>query len=127
MVYDITSEKSFDNVVKWRDSFIENASPAEPILFPFILLGNKVDRESERQVQAAKAKQWCKDNNEMPHYETSALENIGVDEAFIDIAKIALKREHEQNETLVMPGTIGGAEGAIRINATDDMRRSVLV
>lgn len=31
----------------------------------------------------------------MPYYETSALENVSVDEAFVEMAKTAIKRESE--------------------------------
>lgn len=32
----------------------------DPDRFPFILIGNKVDRESERRVSRQRALQWCK-------------------------------------------------------------------
>ena len=35
--------------------FIDNAQPDDPKCFPFVLIGNKVDRESERKVPAQKA------------------------------------------------------------------------
>jgi hypothetical protein len=44
-----------------------------------VLLGNKVDKESDRKVKAADARAWCKENGDIPYYETSALENISVD------------------------------------------------
>ena len=50
MVYDITNHKSFENLNKWRDGFIENAGPDDVKTFPFVLLGNKVDREDQRKV-----------------------------------------------------------------------------
>ena len=126
MVYDITNTKSFENLTKWRDGFVEHAAPSDPNTFPFILIGNKIDRESDRQVQSAKAKQWCQQYSDMPYFETSAKENISVEDAFIEIAKMAMKREAESN-MLFMPGTIGGAEGAIKMSASDDIRRSMVV
>lgn len=32
----------------------------DPDSFPFVLIGNKVDRESERRVSRQRALQWCK-------------------------------------------------------------------
>jgi len=58
-----------------------------------VLIGNKVDKESDRKVKASDARAWCKENGDMPYYETSALENISVDMAFIEMAKMAIKRE----------------------------------
>ena len=55
LVYDITNAKSFENLDKWRDGFIENAAPSDPKTFPFVLLGNKLDREHERKVQGTRA------------------------------------------------------------------------
>jgi hypothetical protein len=54
----------------------------------------------------------------MPYYETSAKENVSVDDAFIEMAKMAIKRESENQ--IFMPESIGGAGGAIRLNAADD-------
>ena len=97
--------------------------PQDPSTFPFVLLGNKVDRESERKVKANDARAWCKENGDIPYYETSALENISVDTAFIEMAKVAIKRE-SSNQIFSMPDSIGGAGGAIKLNKQDDHRRS---
>lgn len=59
----------------------------------------------------------------MPYYETSAKENISVDDAFIEMAKMAIKREQEN--TIFMPEKIGGiGGGGIKLSAGDDQRRS---
>ena len=52
LVFDITNQKSFDNITKWKEGFIEHAAPPDPHRFPFVLIGNKLDRESERKVKA---------------------------------------------------------------------------
>ena len=59
----------------------------------------------------------------MPYYETSAKENIAVDDAFINMAKMAIKRE-SQNQIFSLPDSIGGAGGAIKLNKMDDHRRT---
>lgn len=53
----------------------------------------------------------------MPYFETSAKENISVDDAFIEMAKRAIKRESEN--PIFMPESISGAGGAIRLGADD--------
>ena len=51
-------------------------------------MGNKVDKENERQVATEEAASWCKDKGDkIPHYETSATSNTNVDEAFLTIVK----------------------------------------
>jgi Ras-related protein Rab-7A len=119
LVYDITNQRSFDNLTKWKEGFIEHAAPTDPKQFPFVLIGNKLDKEPERKVKTQDAKSWCKENEDMPYYETSALENIAVDGAFIEMAKMAIKRE-SQNQVFTLPDSIGGAGGAIKLNQKDD-------
>ena len=53
-------------------------------------MGNKCDRENDRQVSSMAAKDWCEDNGNIPHFETSALENTNVDDAFLTMVKKAL-------------------------------------
>lgn len=59
----------------------------------------------------------------MPYFETSARENVSVDDCFVEMAKMAIKRESE-NQVFNLPDTIGGAGGAIKLNQKDDARRS---
>lgn len=70
--------------------------------------------EANRKVTSAKAKEWCKQFGNIPYYETSAKENVAIDEAFIEVAKVAVKREGE-GAAVFMPETIGGAGGAIKL------------
>ena len=55
LTFDLTNPASFDALDKWKDGFIENAGPDDPKTFPFVLIGNKVDRVDERKVSEAKA------------------------------------------------------------------------
>ena len=55
MTYDLTNPASFEALDKWKDGFIENAGPDDPKSFPFVLIGNKVDRVDERKVAESKA------------------------------------------------------------------------
>ena len=114
LVYDITNRKTYENLTKWKQGFIDNAAPDDPKTFPFVVLGNKIDKESERKVDGREGKEWCDANNGIPFYETSAKEGISVEQAFQDIARKALKRM--ETNAIVMPDTIGGASGAIKLN-----------
>ena len=55
LVYDITNAKSFEALGRWKDGFIEHAGPDDAKAFPFVLLGNKLDKENERKVDAKRA------------------------------------------------------------------------
>lgn len=48
LVFDLTNRKSFDNLTKWKQGFLENAAPNDPQTYPFVLLGNKVDKADNR-------------------------------------------------------------------------------
>lgn len=81
------------------------------------MIGNKLDRESERKVTSDKARAWCKENNDMKYFETSAKEGLSVNEAFIEMVRMGIKRE--SNNEIVMPGSIAGSgQGAgIKLSA----------
>ena len=70
---------------------------------------------------AEEAQAWCRENGNSPYYETSALENISVDNAFVEMVKMALKRE-SSNNVFSLPDTIGGAGGAIKLNNFEDRK-----
>ena len=93
LVYDITNAKSFQALTNWKNEFLNQAAPKNPDTFPFIVLGNKADREGERKVPVAKAKAWCKEMGDLPHFETSAQEQTNVKDAFELAAKLALQNQ----------------------------------
>mmetsp|Transcript_27454 Transcript_27454/g.20613 ORF Transcript_27454/g.20613 Transcript_27454/m.20613 type:complete len:90 (-) Transcript_27454:51-320(-) len=77
-----------------------------------------------RHVPAAKAQEWCRANGNTPYYETSAMKNLAVEEAFREIAEIAVKKETEGANRMSMPTGIGTAQGAIKLTAEEQVRRS---
>ena len=95
LVYDITNSKSFEQLDLWRDEFLIQACPQDPDCFPFVVLGNKVDKANERRVTTSKAMQWCrsKGTQTILHFETSAKESVCVEKAFQTIAIAALQQE----------------------------------
>ena len=115
LTFDLTNPASFDALNKWKEGFIENAQPDDPKSFPFVLIGNKLDKENERSVPATKAEAWCKENNDMPYFETSAKEGFKVSEAFIEMVRRGIARE--SNNQIVMPDTIGGAGAGIKLSS----------
>ena len=74
-------------------------------------MGNKADKAGDRSVSADEAKSWCSENGKIPYFETSALENTNVDDAFITMVKKAL--ENQESDEMVMPDSIGGIGGNI--------------
>lgn len=45
LLFDVTSPTSFEKIKMRRDEFLINARPRSPESFPFILVGNKMDRD----------------------------------------------------------------------------------
>lgn len=112
LTYDVNNMKSFENLNRWREEFLLQASPADPDNFPFVLLGNKIDLDggSSRVVSEKKAKAWCMSKGNIPYFETSAKDGTNVEEAFQCIAKNAIQNEPE--EEMYLPDTIDMAGGS---------------
>ena len=69
------------------------AGPRDPDSFPFVVLGNKIDLENQRSVSQKRALAWCTSKGNIPYFETSAKENINVEQAFQTIARNALTQD----------------------------------
>lgn len=64
-----------------------------PETFPFMVIGNKLDlEEEERAVALSSAEEYCAKNGNMQFLETSARDNVNVEEAFRRLAAQALAR-----------------------------------
>lgn len=99
LVYDICDRKSYESLPRWlRDATLE-ADPHNTA----ILVGNKVDRESERVVSREEAEQFSKLNH-LQYAETSALANIGIQEVFLRTATKIVQKIQTGEIQLVKPG-----------------------
>lgn len=98
LVYDVTAPRTFDNLDWWKEEFLFQGSPADPDNFPFMLLGNKIDLEESRVVQAKKAENWCRQKENIRYFETSAKDNVNVHEAFQELARICLPQQTDEEE-----------------------------
>ncbi|XP_012668467.1 ras-related protein Rab-13 isoform X2 [Otolemur garnettii] len=82
LVYDITDEKSFENIQNWMKSIKEHASAGVERL----LLGNKCDMEAKRRVQKEQADKLAQEHG-IRFFETSAKSSVNVAEAFSSLAR----------------------------------------
>jgi len=107
LVYDITSERSFEKFSNWRNEFFSQSHPPDAENFSFVVIGNKTDKESERRVPKASATQWCKTNSPkrpIPLYEASAKDNTMVERAFLEAAMMAVANKGNlENKEVVIP------------------------
>lgn len=82
LVYDITNEKSFDNIKNWIRNIEEHASADVEKM----ILGNKCDVNEKRQVSKERGEKLANDYG-IKFMETSAKANINVENAFFTLAR----------------------------------------
>mmetsp|Transcript_31097 Transcript_31097/g.41130 ORF Transcript_31097/g.41130 Transcript_31097/m.41130 type:complete len:208 (+) Transcript_31097:292-915(+) len=87
MVYDVCNEQSFDNVNDWLSEVNRYSSQYSCKL----LTGNKADKEDERVVSKETAKEFAESLG-IPFIETSAKDNLNVEQAFTTIAEQLMKQ-----------------------------------
>merc|ERR1711941_102149 len=82
LVYDITNEKSFDNIKNWIRNIEEHASADVEKM----ILGNKCDMNDRRQVSKERGEQLAIEYG-IKFMETSAKASINVEDAFFTLAR----------------------------------------
>lgn len=98
LVYDVTNEKSFENISNWKDEFLIQANVKNPENFPFVIIGNKIDvDESKKVISDKKAQQFATNLGNLPLFQTSAKEAVNIDQAFDVIARNALQQEENDD------------------------------
>lgn len=96
IVYDVTNMESFRHLDHWLSYFLNQLGLAEPE-FPILVLGNKIDDENGRVVSKDMAQQWAAERNLM-YFETSAKDNINVEQAFKELAREAVQTSSHHSE-----------------------------
>jgi len=87
LVYDVTDEKSFNNIRNWIRNIEQHATES----VNKILIGNKCDMVEKKVVDSARGKALA-DEYAIKFLETPAKNSINVEEAFITLAKDIKKR-----------------------------------
>ena len=100
IVYDISNKDSFKNVLNW----IEDCKVFSPKNILLVLIGNKCDLEEKRQVSIEEGKKVAEEND-MIFFETSAKDNINIDEVFLKSSQKILENiknnVYEEEEDLI--------------------------
>lgn len=116
LVYDITNEKSFDNIKNWIRNIEEHASSDVERM----VLGNKCDMVDRRQVSRERGEQLAIEYG-IKFMETSAKANINVEEAFFTLAR-DIKAKTEKNLQASRTGNSGSM--GRRLNEAPSAKRS---
>ncbi|KAF6132403.1 RAB15, member RAS oncogene family [Phyllostomus discolor] len=95
LVYDISSERSYQHIMKWVSDVDEYA----PEGVQKILIGNKADEEQKRQVGREQGQQLAKEYG-MDFYETSACTNLNIKESFTRLTELVLQAHRKELDGL---------------------------
>ncbi|KAK1158914.1 ras-related protein Rab-15 [Acipenser oxyrinchus oxyrinchus] len=95
LVYDITSERSFQHIMKWASDVDEYA----PEKVQKILIANKADEEQRRQVATEQGIKLAKEY-EMDFFETSACTNYNIKESFTRLTELVLLAHKKELDVL---------------------------
>ena len=94
MVFAVDNKKSFYKIIDWIHFIEDNVNLEEKVLY---LIANKIDVESEvRQVTKEEGEKFANSKN-AKYFETSALKNEGINEAFEEIFKDIYQMHKQSN------------------------------
>ena len=87
LVYDVTNKESFQNIINWHKDLMEFTHDSR-----FIIVGNKIDLVDQRQVTKEEGEKIALDLSADGFFETSAKDNIQIEEAFYQFAKLIIEK-----------------------------------
>ena len=94
LVFDITNKNSFERISYWLNELNQKKDLNEMAL---VLVGNKKDLNQNREISFEQADLFAKENN-IKYFETSAEENIGIDEVMNYIVSECINIIKKRNE-----------------------------
>ncbi|KAK8798663.1 hypothetical protein WA158_007748 [Blastocystis sp. Blastoise] len=103
LVYNITDKSSFQNVEMWMEQINKYAGDDVNI----VLVGNKCDLESERQVSTQEGQNLANKYG-IPFFETSAATGQNVNECFTKLARDCLNNNRNLPSPTPTPGPMPG-------------------
>jgi GTPase SAR1 family protein len=119
IAFDLTNRKSFENVRAWIDSIYRHSTDTS---LPKVLVGNKVDLadSNDQKLRATARSEALKiaAEHEIQYFETSAKENINVNEVMQHIMSKVYEnlykknKEEEEGKPSIKPSVILGDGGS---------------
>ena len=111
LVYDITSKKSFEAVSYWANELSKNSVREDEVAV--IVVGNKVDRDDDREVATEVAQEQA-DQLNAKFFEVSALSGVNIERLFQTATAEVLKRKEKSHK---------GVEDPIDLNQTVETKK----
>ena len=121
LTYDVGNNESFERLAFWKKNFLDQAAPQNPESFPFVVCGNKTDKD--RVVPREVAEKWSADNGGLSYFETVATTGDGVEALFAGAGKKAKEQAASKQDYDFMPSSLSGAAGAIKIDPKVDAEK----
>ncbi|KAG8224430.1 hypothetical protein J437_LFUL001380 [Ladona fulva] len=119
IVFDVTRSATFESVVKWKVDLDSKVQLPDGSPIPCVLLANKCDQQKEGIVNnPTKMEEYCKEKGFAGWYETSAKENINIEEAARFLVTKILKNDRltgvdpsKDSERFALDGSGSGMNG----------------
>ncbi|CAK7262442.1 RAS1 protein [Sporothrix epigloea] len=117
LVYSITSRQSFEEITTFQQQILR---VKDKDYFPMVVVGNKCDLESEREVTRQEGEALARSFG-CKFIETSAKSRINVDKAFYDIVREIRRYNREMQGYSTGSGTsnVGGPSNKIEMSDND--------
>ncbi|XP_071442101.1 ras-related protein Rab-32 isoform X1 [Hetaerina americana] len=120
IVFDVTRSATFESVVKWKVDLDSKVQLPDGSPIPCVLLANKCDQQKEGVVNnPARMEEYCKEKGFSGWYETSAKENINIEEAARFLVTKILKNDRltgmegaKDSDRFALDGSTSGANGS---------------
>ena len=101
--YSITSRASFDELTSFREQILR---VKDALQVPMVLVGNKIDLETARTVTAREGQELAR-SWDCPFFETSAKENINVEDSFYQLVR-EIRKDKAALNSFPQPRRKGG-------------------
>uniref|UniRef100_A0A4Y0AVV8 Ras-related protein Rab n=1 Tax=Anopheles funestus TaxID=62324 RepID=A0A4Y0AVV8_ANOFN len=113
IVFDVTRSATFDAVIKWKNDLDSKVQLPDGKPIPCILLANKSDQQKQGIVTTpAKLDEYVKEHGFAGWFETSAKENVNIEEAAKSLVNKILMNDKLLNTGEVMDSERFGLVGA---------------
>ncbi|XP_076026858.1 ras-related protein Rab-38b [Genypterus blacodes] len=105
IVFDVTRPTTFEAITKWKEDLDSKLTQANGQSIATVLLANKCDQGQNFSHNGIKMDQFCKDHGFLGWFQTSAKDNVNINEAANFLVKHIMATENDFLKSVV-PDTI---------------------